>query len=123
MTNNEIEQSELQEILASYGKSSLVFDAYKPVNPDTAIYFFHDVSGVKYALVAGEFLVDYLQDQMPYNYEYDYGEPYEAVSYRAAKRLSYVNDAPKAADDANDSAHCLTQASTGDVCLLFECEN
>ena len=37
---NRINELELKEIISSYGLSNLVFDKFKQVEPDTALYFF-----------------------------------------------------------------------------------
>lgn len=37
-----INEAELKEIIGSYGLDDLIFDALRWVEPDTAIYIFHD---------------------------------------------------------------------------------
>lgn len=52
---NRIDGFELKEIIGSYGLSNLVFDKFKQVEPDTALYIFHDNGDVKYCLICSGF--------------------------------------------------------------------
>ena len=52
---NRINELELKEIISSYGLSNLVFDKFKQVEPDTALYIFHDHVDVKDSLIVADF--------------------------------------------------------------------
>ena len=43
-----------------------------------------------------------------------------SVEFTATKLYSYVENAPKAATNHIDDGHYLTEASTGDVCMLYQ---
>ena len=120
---SQISQNELTEILESYGIINASLTQVKFVTPDSAIYVFSDKNGTNYVLYAADYLGGYEDIKLPYNFEFDYGFPYSTVSFQATKILSYKDDAKKKADGYIDDNHYWTKASTGDVCMLFECSN
>lgn len=87
-----ISKPELVEILKSYGLYNLIFDFFRQVEPDTAIYVFHDEENIQYCLVAADYLSD--DTKMPYFFEYNYYSN-AVVKFRAIKQLSYIENAPK----------------------------
>ena len=111
-----ISKPELVEILKSYGLCNLIFDFFRQVEPDTAIYVFHDEENIQYCLVAADYLFD--DAKMPYYFEYSYYSN-AVVKFRAIKQLSYIENAPKKAVGYIDDEKHRTKASTGDVCMLY----
>lgn len=116
---NRIEQGELVEILSSYGVEGVFYDGAKQVTPDSTIYIFSDKKGAKYVLLSSDYLGGYEEFEMPYDFEFDDGFPYQKVSFRAVKVFSYKKDAKKKADGYIDDKCYWTKASTGDICMLF----
>lgn len=114
----EIDKEELKEIIESYGLGNLVFDVFKQVEPDTALYIFHDEDNVNanYCLIVADYLDNDIE--LPCDFEYDY-YPNNTVKFRAINAFSYINDAKKKAIGYIDDNHYRTKASTGDVCMLF----
>ena len=102
---NRIDGFELKEIIGSYGLSNLVFDKFKQVEPDTALYIFHDNGDVKYCLIVADFLDDNIE--FPCDFRFDYYSD-ALVRFRA---VGYVDD-----------NHYRTVANNGDVCMLFTIE-
>ena len=115
----EISEKELMEILKSYGVSDASFLASKRVTPDSMVYVFADEKSANYVLYVADYLGGYEDLDMPHVFEFDYGLPYDKISFRAVRVFSYVDDAKKKADDRIDDNHYWTKASTGDVCMLF----
>ena len=113
---NKINELELKEIINSYGLDNLVFDVFKQVEPDTALYFFHDNDNVKYCLIATDFLAGNIE--FPCDFRFDYYSD-TLVRFRATHALSYVKDAKKRAVGYVDDDHYRTMANNGDVCMLF----
>ena len=111
-----ISKPELVEILKSYGLCNLIFDFFRQVEPDTAIYVFHDEENIQYCLVAADYLFD--DAKIPYYFEYSYYSN-AVVKFRTLKQLSYVENAPKKAVEYIDDERHRTKASTGDVCMLY----
>lgn len=111
-----IDEAGLKEITKSYGLDSLVFDFYKQVEPDTALYFFHDKDNIRYCLIASDYLDSDIE--LPHDFEYDY-YPDNTAKFRAIYIFSYTDDAKKKAKGYIDDNHYRTMASTGDVCMLF----
>ena len=121
----EIDKNELAEIIESYGLSNLVFDTFRWVEPDTAIYIYHDKNNIKikYCLMASDYLGGYEDLELPYDFEFDYEHPYSKGSFRAVKIFQYKNNAKKKADGYIDDNHYWTKASNGYVCMLFAVED
>ena len=117
----ELKEKELKEIIASYGLGDLVFERFVQVEPDTAMYVFHD-NDTKYVLLVADYLGGYDEFELPHEFKFDY-YPDRRVKFNAIRRLSYVDDASKAAINYVDDMHLVTQASTGDVCMLFGVDN
>ncbi len=113
---NRIDEFELKEIISSYGLSDLVFDEFKQVEPDTALYIFHDNGDVKYCLIVADFLDDNIE--FPCDFRFDY-YPDALVGFKATYAFSYVKDAKKRAVGYADDNHYRTVANNGDVCMLF----
>ena len=113
---NRINEFELKEIINSYGLNDLVFDMFKQVEPDAALYFFHDNDSVKYCLIAADFLDGNIEFPCDFRFNY-YSDT--LVRFRATHALSYVKDAKKIAVGYVDDNHYRTVANTGDVCMLF----
>lgn len=115
---NKINESELKEIIDSYGLNDLVFDTFRQVEPDTALYIFHneDNAEIKYCLIASDYLDDNIE--FPCDFEFDY-YPDASVKFRAIRIFSYVDGAKKKAEGYVDDNHYRTVSSTGDVCMLF----
>ena len=120
---DKIPQDELSEILHSYNIDGLSFDRAKQVEPDMMLNFFHDEEKTNYAQLAADYLGGYEDKELPYDFEFDYGYPYNKVSFRATKVFSYSSKAEKKADGHIDDEHLWTKASTGDVCMLFACSD
>ena len=116
---DKIGQDELVEILNSYGVEGVFYDDAKQITPDSMIYIFSDKDGIKYILLAADYLGGYEELEMPYDFEFDDGFPYSKAFFRAVKVFSYKKDAKKKADEYIDDKHYWTKASTGDVCMLF----
>lgn len=114
-----IPEEELIKILESYGVSDVFFITSKRVTPDSMVYVFADEKGANYVLYAADYLGGYEDLGMPHDFEFDYGFPYDKVSFRAVRVFSYVDKAKKKADGYIDDNHYWTKASTGDVCMLF----
>ena len=114
-----ISEDELMEILKSYGVEDVSHAASKWVTPDSMVYVFSDKRGVNYVLYVADYLGGYEDLDMPHDFEFDYGYPYSRVSFRAVKIFSYKDGAEKKADRYIDDDHYWTEASTGDVCMLF----
>ena len=114
-----ISEKELIEILKSYGVSDASFLASKRVTPDSMVYVFADEKNANYVLYVADYLGGYEDWDMPHDFEFDYGLPYDKVSFRAVRVFSYVDKAKKKADGYIDDNHYWTKASTGDVCMLF----
>ncbi len=114
-----IKHEELVEILDSYGVEGALYDTAKQITPDSMIYIFSDRSGAKYILLAADYLGGYEEFEMPHDFEFDDGFPYDKVSFRAVKVFSYKDGAKKKANGYIDDKHYWTKASTGDVCMLF----
>ena len=114
-----IPEEELIKILESYGVGDVFYITSKRVTPDSMVYVFADEKGANYVLYAADYLGGYEDLDMPHDFEFDYGFPYDKVSFRAVRVFSYVDDAKKKADDRIDDNHYWTKASTGDVCMLF----
>gem|GEM_PF-702824 len=114
-----IPEEELIKILESYGVSDVFYVTSKRVMPDSMVYAFADEKGANYVLYAADYLGGYEDLDMPHDFEFDYGFPYDKVSFRAVRVFSYVDDAKKKADDCIDDNHYWMKASTGDVCMLF----
>lgn len=114
-----IKHEELVEILDSYGVEGVLYDTAKQITPDSMIYIFSDRSGAKYILLAADYLGGYEEFEMPHDFEFDDGFPYDKVSFRAVKVFSYKDGAKKKANRYIDDKHYWTKASTGDVCMLF----
>ena len=113
---------ELAEIIASYSLEDLVFERFVQVEPDTAIYIFHDNKGAKYVLLVADYLGGYDEFELPHKFVFDY-YPDRIVKFDAVRKFPYVHNAPKATLNYEDSKHLVTQASTGDVCMLFGVDN
>lgn len=118
-----IPQDELTEILHSYNLYGLSFDTAEQVEPDMIIYIFSDENNFKYVLLAADTLSGYEDNELPYDFEFDYGYPYNKVSFCAIKLFSHSEDAPKKATEYIDDKNIWAKASTGDVCMLFGCTN
>lgn len=118
----EISQTELKEIIASYGFEGLSFEKFIQVEPDTAVYIFHDDKNAKYVLLVADYLGGYDEFNLPHEFAFDY-YPDNKVTFDAVRRFSYINNAPKAAVNYIDDDHLKTQATTGDVCMLFGADN
>ena len=114
-----ISEEELMEILESYGVNSTSYVTSKRVTPDSMIYVFTDEKGADFVLYAADYLGGYEVLDMPHDFEFDYGFPYDKVSFCAVRVFSYVDDARRKADNYIDNNHYWTKASTGDVCMLF----
>lgn len=114
-----IPEEELIKILESYGVGDVFYITSKRVTPDSMVYVFADEKGANYVLYAADYLGGYEDLGMPHDFEFNYGFPYDKVSFRAVRVFSYVDDAKKKADDRIDDNHYWTKASTGDVCMLF----
>lgn len=114
-----IEQEELSEIIKSYGLDNLVFDSVKDVEPDLSLYFFHDPNHKKYVLIVADYLGGYETINLPHKFTFDFYEN-ASVEFTATKLYSYVENAPKAATNHIDDGHYLTEANTGDVCMLYQ---
>ena len=114
-----IPEEELIKILESYDVSDVFYVTSKRVTPDSMVYVFADEKGANYVLYAADYLGGYEDLDMPHDFEFDYGFPYDKVSFRVVRVFSYVDDAKKKADDRIDDNHYWTKASTGDVCMLF----
>lgn len=115
----EISEKELIEILKSYGVSDASFLVSKRVTPDSMVYVFADEKSANYVLYAADYLGGYEDLDMPHDFKFDYGFPYDKISFRAVRVFSYVDKAKKKADGYIDDNHYWTKASTGDVCMLF----
>ncbi|MBR3132208.1 hypothetical protein IKG33_02260 [Candidatus Saccharibacteria bacterium] len=112
-----IDETELKEIIDSYGLDELIFDTFKQVEPDTALYFFHDRDNTKYCLITSDYLDNNIK--LPCDFKYDY-YPDNIVEFRAIRIFSYVENAKKKAEGYIDDNHYRTMASTGGgVCMLF----
>ena len=116
---NRIDGFELKEIIGSYGLSNLVFDKFKQVEPDTALYIFHDNGDVKYCLIVADFLDDNIE--FPCDFRFDYYSD-ALVRFKATYAFSYVKNAKKRAVGYVDDNHYRTVANNGDVCMLFTIE-
>lgn len=114
-----ISEEELIKILESYGISNVSYRASKQVAPDSMVYIFTDGKGANYVLYAADYLGGYEDLDMPHDFKFDYGFPYDKDSFRAVRVFSYVDKAKKKADGYIDDNHYWTKASTGDVCMLF----
>lgn len=118
-----INDKELKEIIESYGLNDLVFDTFKQVEPDTALYIFHDKNDIKikYCLIASDYLDGNIE--LPCDFEFDYYQ-YNCVKFRVIHIFSYVNNAKKKADGYIDDNHYRTMADNGGgVCMLFAIED
>lgn len=113
---NRISELELKEIISSYELNDLVFDMFKQVEPDTALYFFHDNDNVKYCLIAADFLDGNIE--FPCDFRFNY-YPDTFVGFKATYAFSYVKNAKKRAVGYVDDNHYRTVANNGDVCMLF----
>ncbi len=114
---HKIDETELKEIIGSYGINGLVFDTFKQAEPDTALYFFHDKNNTRYCLMASDYLDDNIE--LPCNFKYDYYSN-NAVEFRAVRIFSYVENAKKKAEGYIDDNHYRTMPSAGGgVCMLF----
>ena len=122
-TMNKLTQSELTELLTSYGSEGLLSKTSKLVTPDSAIYIFTDSKGAHYILFVADYLGDYMNLAPPFNLEFDDGAPYSKVSFRVTKIISYRDDAKKKANGYTDDKHYLTKTNDGDVCMLFVVDN
>lgn len=118
---HKIDEAELIEIIKSYGLGNLIFGKHICVEPDTCLYTFYSDTGKKYVLVASDYLGHYVGIELPYDFEYDYYVD-SIVKFHAIRRFSYIDGAPKKAEGYIDDEHLWTTASTGDVCMLFECD-
>ena len=116
---NRIDGFELKEIIGSYGLSNLVFDKFKQVEPDTALYIFHDNGDVKYCLIVADFLDDNIE--FPCDFRFDYYSD-ALVRFKATYAFSYVKNAKKRAVGYVDDNYYRTVANNGDVCMLFTIE-
>lgn len=114
-----IPEEELIIILESYGVGDVFYITSKRVTPDSMVYVFADEKGANYVLYAADYLGGYEDLDMPHDFEFDYGFPYDKISFRAVRVFSYVDKAKKKADGYIDDNHYWTKASTGDVCMLF----
>ena len=114
-----ISQDELMEILESYGVDGVSYETSRQVTPDSMIYVFSDKDDIKYVLYSADFLGGYEDLDMPHDFSFNDGYPYDKVSFRAIKIFSYKNDAKKMASGYIDDNHYWTKSSTGDVCMLF----
>ena len=114
-----ISEEELMEILESYGVNGVSYVTSKRVTPDSMIYVFVDEEGANYVLYAADYLGGYEDLDLPHDFEFNDGDPYSKVSFRAVSVFSYVDDAKKKAESDIDEKHYWTRASTGDVCMLF----
>ena len=116
---NIIDEAELKEIIESDGLDNLVFEAFRQVEPDTALYIFHDKNNkkIKYCLMASDFLDDDIE--LPCDFEFDY-YPDNVVKFRAIRIFSYVDGAKKKAEGYIDDNHYRTMSNNGGgVCMLF----
>lgn len=120
---NKLTQSELAELLTSYGSEGLLSKTSKLVTPDSAIYSFTDSKGAHYILFVADYLGGYMNLAPPFNLEFDDGAPYSKVSFRVTKIISYRDDAKKKANGYTDDKHYLTKTNDGDVCMLFVVDN
>ena len=113
-----ISDEELKEIIESYGLDDLVFDTFKQVEPDKALYVFHgkEDTGMKYCLIVADYLDSNIE--LPCSFKFDY-YPDSFVSFKANRIISYVDNAKKTTDEYIDDNHYLTMASTGDVCMFL----
>ena len=119
MDMHEIDKVELKEIIESYGLNDLVFDTFKQVEPDTALYIFHDKDNkkIKYCLMASDYLDGDIE--LPYDFEFDY-YPDNIVKFRAIRIFSYIDNAKKKAEGYIDDGHYRTMSDNGGgVCMLF----
>ena len=114
-----IPEEELIKILESYGVGDVFYITSKRVTPDSMVYVFADEKGANYVLYVADYLGGYEDLDMPHDFEFDYGFPYDKTSFRAVRVFSYVDKAKKKADGYIDDNHYWTKASTGDVCMLF----
>ena len=115
-----IDKIELGEIIKSYWFNNLAFDCFKKVEPDTALYIFHDEKNIRYCLVAADFLTDDIKIPCEFMYNYYINT---IVKFRAIKQFSYIKNAPKKADNYIDDKKHWTRTSTGDVCILLAVDN
>ena len=113
---NRINEFELKEIIASYRMSNLIFDKFKQVEPDTALYIFHDNNNVKYCLITADFLDGDIE--FPCGFKFSY-YPDALASFRATHAFSYIDNAKKKAVGYVDDEHYRTASNFGDVCMLF----
>lgn len=115
----EIDKTELTEIIESYGLKGLVFDVFRQVEPDIALYIFHDKDNLKnkYCLMASDYLDDNIE--LPCDFKFDY-YPNSSIEFRATHIFSYVDNAKKKADGYIDDNHYRTISNSGGgVCMLF----
>lgn len=117
-----INQDELMEILKSYGIEDLIFDKFLQVEPDLALYIFHDDKNINYVLIAADYLDGYEDLELPCDFEFNYYYN-KIVSFRAIRRFSYLDNATKKTEGYIDDDHLWTKASTGDVCMLYACDD
>ena len=115
---HKIDEVELKEIIESYGLNDLVFETFKQVEPDTALYIFHDKTDKnKYCLIASDFLDNNIE--LPCNFEFDY-YPDSIVKFKATHVFSYIDGAKKKAEGYIDDNHYRTISDGGGgVCMLF----
>lgn len=118
----EIDQAELKDIISSYGFDNLIFEKYMQVEPDTAVYIFHDDKNAKYILLVADYLGGYEEFELPHEFTFDY-YPEKSICFNAVHRFPFVGDAPKAAKGYIDDNHLKTKTSTGDICMLFGVDN
>ena len=116
----ELEKKELSEIIKSYGFDNLIFDSFRQVEPDTALYIFHNEENIQYCLVMADFLTDDIE--IPCDFTFDYYID-SVVKFRTIKQFSYVENAPKRAKGYIDDQKHFTRTSNGDICVLLAVDN
>ena len=113
---HKIDEVELKEIIESYGMTDLIFETFKQVEPDTALYIFHDNNNKKYCLIASDFLDDNIE--LPCDFEFNY-YPDCIIKFTVVHIFSCVDDAKKKAEGYIDDNHYRTISDNGGVCMLF----
>lgn len=116
-------EKELKDIIKSYGFNNLILDTWGQVEPDSAIYIFHNSKKEYFILFVADYLGGYDEIEYPHEFDFDDGYGYTKIKFVADKPYSYVDNAPKRAIGYIDDAHLWTKASTGDVCMLFNASN
>ena len=118
-----IDETELKEIIESYGLDDLVFETFKHAEPDIDLYIFHDKDNEanKYCLMASDYMDNEIE--LPYDFEFDY-YPGSIVKFRVIRIFSCIDGAKKKAKGYIDDNHYLAISDNGGgVCMLFAIDN